>query len=150
MIRSIEPSDLAAIKQLIDATQLFPSEMMDEMTRAYFDGNPENEIWLTAGDTEGKAVLFCGNEKMTEGTRNCFLIAVHPDHQGQGIGTELMQHLENRMRDANDRVLLVETSSLGEYDRTRAFYRKLGYEEEARIRDFYQAGEDKVVFRKAI
>lgn len=49
-----------------------------------------------------------------------------------------------------ERVLLVETSGLASFERTRAFYRKCGYDEEARIREFYQAGEDKIVFRKSL
>lgn len=48
------------------------------------------------------------------------------------------------------RLLLVETSALPAFEGTRAFYRRLGYEEEARIRGFYAAGEDKVVYRKAL
>ncbi len=32
----------------------------------------------------------------------------------------------------------------------RSFYRKIGNEEEARIREFYSAGVDKIVFRKAL
>lgn len=48
------------------------------------------------------------------------------------------------------RVLLVETSELPEFERTRAFYRTNGYAEETRIREFYAAGEDKVVFWKAL
>jgi ribosomal protein S18 acetylase RimI-like enzyme len=34
------------------------------------------------------------------------------------------------------------------FERPRAFYRKNGYIEEARIREFYEAGADKVVFWK--
>ncbi|MEM9508310.1 MAG: GNAT family N-acetyltransferase, partial [Cyanobacteria bacterium P01_E01_bin.35] len=30
------------------------------------------------------------------------------------------------------------------------FYRKCGYEQEAQIREFYQAGEDKIIFRKSL
>jgi ribosomal protein S18 acetylase RimI-like enzyme len=48
------------------------------------------------------------------------------------------------------RVLLVETSGLPSFERTRAFYRKCGYDEEARIRDFYKAGDDKIVYRKML
>jgi RimJ/RimL family protein N-acetyltransferase len=47
-------------------------------------------------------------------------------------------------------MLLVETSGLPDFERTRAFYLKCGYEEEAHIRDFYATGEDKVVFRKVL
>jgi hypothetical protein len=47
-------------------------------------------------------------------------------------------------------MLLVETSRLPDFDHTRKFYIKCGYEEEARIRDFYATGDDKVVFHKVL
>lgn len=46
--------------------------------------------------------------------------------------------------------LQVETSGLESFEYVRGFYRKSGYDEEARIREFYKAGEDKIVFRKAL
>jgi RimJ/RimL family protein N-acetyltransferase len=39
---------------------------------------------------------------------------------------------------------------LAEFERTQAFYLRCGYEKEAQIREFYQAGEDKIVFRKSL
>lgn len=47
-------------------------------------------------------------------------------------------------------MLLIETSGLAGFEAQRGFYRRCGYKEEARIRDFYQAGDDKVVFRKVL
>jgi ribosomal protein S18 acetylase RimI-like enzyme len=61
-----------------------------------------------------------------------------------------MAHAEADLEARGGRVLLVETSGLEKFARTRAFYRFIGYDEEARIREFYAAGEDKVVFRKAL
>jgi len=87
---------------------------------------------------------------MTSGTWNLYLIAVHPLHQGKGCGGALVATLEAMLAARGERVLLVETSSLPEFERTRAFYVKHGYDEEARIREFYKAGEDKIVFRKAL
>lgn len=54
------------------------------------------------------------------------------------------------LRVRGGRVLLVETSGLASFERTRVFYRKCGYEEEARICDFYKADDDKIVYRKAL
>jgi ribosomal protein S18 acetylase RimI-like enzyme len=78
------------------------------------------------------------------------MIAVRPDRQRQGRGAALLRHVEQALAARDGRLLLVETSGLASFERTRAFYRKCGYDEEARIRDFYKAGEDKVVFRKAL
>ena len=66
------------------------------------------------------------------------------------MGAALLAHVEAQLSAAGERILLVETSGLPEFARTRRFYAKLGYQEEARIREFYQAGEDKIVFRKAL
>jgi hypothetical protein len=37
-----------------------------------------------------------------------------------------------------------------DFDRARSFYDHCGYEAEAHIRDFYKAGDAKIVYRKAL
>ena len=46
--------------------------------------------------------------------------------------------------------VFVETSGLAEFARTCWFYAEIDYTHEARIREFYQEGEDKIVFWKAL
>ena len=87
---------------------------------------------------------------MAEGVWNLYMLAVHPDHQRQGRGTVLVQHVEQALTAKSARLLLVETSGAKSFERIRAFYRALGFTEEARIRDFYKAGDDKIIFRKAL
>ena len=87
---------------------------------------------------------------MTDGTWYVKMIAVRPDRQGSGRGMAIMQHIELALRASHQRVLLVETSGLPDFERTRSFYVKCGYDEEARVRDFYKAGDDMVVFRKSL
>ena len=76
--------------------------------------------------------------------------AVRRDTQGQGHGTALLKYVEAELRISGQRLLLVETSGSPNFERTRAFYAKCGYEAEARIRDYYDVGEDMVIFRKAL
>ncbi len=132
--------------------------MLDEMMAAYLNGVPGcADIWLTsethiAGDADRvlTTIAYCAPERMTSGTWNLYLIAVLPSLQRRGLGAAMMAHVESLLAARGERVLLVETSGLPQFERTRAFYRRLAYTEEARIREFYQAGEDKVVFWKAL
>ena len=149
MVRPVTPEDMIALKAVIDANGLFPSDMLDDMMAGYFTGGA-NDFWLTDDAGGPVAIAYYAPERMTSGTWNLYLIAVHPDQQRQGRGAALLRHVEQALAARGERVLLVETSGLPAFERTRAFYRKNGYEEEARIREFYQAGEDKIIFRKSL
>ena len=149
-IRPIVPSDIPTVREVVDAT-LFPAEMLDEMIAPYLGGDGCSDIWLAyEQDGQPVAIAYCEAERMTDGTWNLLAIGVHPGLQGRGIGTELIRHLETTLADRGERVLLVETSGLPDYEETRRFYQHLGFAEEARIREFYAAGEDKIVFWKSL
>jgi GNAT superfamily N-acetyltransferase len=150
LIRSITPEDVPALKMIIDATGLFPSEMLDDMLVGYFKGDASEDFWLTIDEEGLLGVAYYVPERMTQGTWNLLLIAVHPDNQGHGYGSALHHHIEMALVECGARLLLVETSGLASFEHQRTFYRKCGFDEEARIRDFYQAGEDKIVFLKAL
>ncbi|MBI1404141.1 MAG: GNAT family N-acetyltransferase [Porphyrobacter sp.] len=150
-IRPLARGDLPRVAYLVDKNAMFPSEMLDEMTSAYFDGDGGSQHWIVAdrdGTVEG--VAYTVPEPMTEGTWNTLLICVDPEAHGNGIGTAMMRHIEHELSSLRARVLLVETSGTPGFERTRGFYDGLGYEREARIRDYYAAGDDKVIFRKAL
>jgi ribosomal protein S18 acetylase RimI-like enzyme len=110
----------------------------------------QTDFWASYDDGSPKAVAYCVTEAMTVGTWNLLLIAVNPDRQGNGIGAQLMSFVEAKRASEGARVLLVETSGTDDFIRTRALYAQLGYDEEARIREYYDAGDDKIVFRKAL
>lgn len=151
VIRPAVTDDVPGLKALIDATGLFPSSMLDEMMADYLDNDGRSEhCWLTDDDGGPVGVAYYAPERLTEGTWNLYLIAIHPDRQGQRRGAALIRHVEQTLRARGERILLVETSGLPSFEYQRTFYQKCGYEEEARIRDFYSAGDDKVIFRKTL
>ena len=157
MIRPITPADLAGLMTLLETSGLFAPDESAEvggMAVAYLDGSlGSDHCWVIDDEADAGtplAVAYYAPERMTDGTWNLYLIAVHPDHQGQGRGAQLLRYVEQALAARGERILLVETSGLPSFERTRAFYRKCGYDEEARIRDFYSAGQDKIIFRKAL
>ena len=155
MIRPAQPKDAAAVTRLAVAAGLFPiedSSVPDKMMADYFGGDRERGHHCLIDEEDGAAlgVAYVLPRPATEGTWELLMIAVRPDWQGRGRGAGLLRFVEEALRAANGRLLLVETSGTPEYEQTRAFYAKNGYEMEARVRDYYEAGTDMVLFRKTL
>jgi ribosomal protein S18 acetylase RimI-like enzyme len=154
MIRPATPDDISALIAVAKASVPFEPNEIEELLQLltqHFDSNVNSrDFWLTDDDNGLVSVAYVAPERMTEGTWNMYLIAVHPDRQKQGRGKALLQHIEQMLTERGERVLLVETAGTDDFDYVRSFYRQNGYEEEARIREFYTAGVDKIVFRKAL
>lgn len=147
-IRPAQRSDIPAIKSVVVDAELFPPEMLDDMIAGYLE-ETTRDIWFVAV-ADGQVVGFgyCEPERMTSGTWNLLAIGVLASYRGRGIGGAMMRYLEDRLRTGGARVLIVETMGTPAYTRTRTFYRSNGYAEEARIREFYEPGGDKIVFWK--
>ena len=146
-VRPAEARDVETIGWLAEATDLFPAEMLGGMIAGYLDGS-HADIWLVADDEGVVAFAFCEPERMADGAWNLLAIGVSPGRQGQGVGAAMLGYLEGRLAKADARILIVETLGTEAFRKTRDFYLKNGFEEEARIRDFYEEGGDKVVFWK--
>jgi ribosomal protein S18 acetylase RimI-like enzyme len=154
MIRPSTPKDAPALIDLAVSSGLFMPDETQELAGVlanYFDGNlgPDHS-WISDDDGELVGGAYYAPEPMADRTWNLYMIAVRPDRQRQGRGVVLLRHVEQALRARGGRLLLVETSGLASFERTRGFYRKCGYDEEARIRDFYKQGDDKVIFRKVL
>jgi ribosomal protein S18 acetylase RimI-like enzyme len=154
MIRLSTLDDTTALIALAAASGLFePSQTEDlaqMLDRHFSSENQTQDIWLTDYDNEPVGMAYIAPERMTEGTWNLYLIAVHPDRQKQGRGKALLSYVEQMLIERGERILLVETAETDDFAYVREFYRQNGYEEEARIREFYTTGVDKIVFRKAL
>lgn len=92
--------------------------------------------------------VYFGPDPMTDRKWDVWMIAVDPALHNQGIGREMMGFAESVVRAAKGRLLLIDTSSKAQYDKTRAFYARMGYVEVARVEDFYAEGDGRVTYAK--
>lgn len=154
LIGQITQDDSAAVIDVAVASGLFPADeagIVDKMMADYFGGNRDDgHVCVIDKEDEPLGVAYYEPAKATDRTWYLTMIAVKGDRQGRGRGATLMRHVENALREDGQRLLLVETSALPNFVLTRKFYAKLGYEEEARVRDYFEAGDDMVLFRKAL
>ncbi len=151
-IRHATAEDLPALQEIVAATEMFPPEMLPDMIAGFLDG-ASDEIWhVHATDPDGDVTGFSYTraEPLTEGTWNMLALAVHPARQSTGVGRRLTEAVEAQLRANGARVLIVDTSGSDNFAGARSFYGRCGYTEEARIRDYWAAGDDKVTFRKLL
>ncbi|MEE4189235.1 MAG: GNAT family N-acetyltransferase [Roseobacter sp.] len=150
-IRPTQSRDIADMQTILDETQLFPSTFLPDMIAGFLDTKDGSQLWLSC-ESEGSITGFCfaEPEPHTDGTWNMRALAVLPTTQRNGHGAALVAALEAQLAADGHRILIVDTSGAEAYAQARAFYAAQHYEDAARIRDFWAAGDDKVTFRKTL
>jgi ribosomal protein S18 acetylase RimI-like enzyme len=144
-----------AVEEILRATGVFRPDEIEvalEVLDSYF-AHPERDYVTLGAFTPGGDLLgyLCyGPTPCTVRTWDLYWIAVSPAARNLGVGSQLLQEVERRLARDAARLVVIETSSLPAYHPTRAFYRRRGYDEVARVKDFYSDGDDRVIFAKRI
>jgi ribosomal protein S18 acetylase RimI-like enzyme len=150
-IRLATQNDALAVDRLSRATGL--SDGDEELDR--LEPLDDEHTWIVL-ENDSQSVIgaaYFGPESHSDRVWNLYFLAVDPQHQGGGLGSALVAWAEENLRDRGEdvaKLVLIETSSLEGFAATRAFYQKVGYGEEARVREYYGPGDDKVVFWKML
>ena len=87
---------------------------------------------------------------MTSGTWNLLMLWVEDGHEGKGYGSALIDEIEQELQTKDGRLLIVETSGKDVFIVARKFYEKSGFKLEAIIKNFFEAGDDKLVYTKSL
>jgi ribosomal protein S18 acetylase RimI-like enzyme len=155
MIRAIESDDRVKILELVEATGNF-SDSEVAIAKELIDicvEQPEQKDYYAFVDSEESEVrgfLLLGPTPATSGTYDMYWIAVDPKHHGKGIAQALDRFADDFVLERNGYWLIAETSGMPNYERTRAFYTKQGYQVLARIPDYYKPGDDLFIFGKRL
>ena len=158
VVRAAAGGDADVLRRLAIDNGLFePDDMddFDEMLGGYLDGTLEHHLWIVLDDADLGVLgaAYYAPEPFGDRVWNLYFIAVAAGQQRAGAGSVLIGHVEADLRGRGEglaRVLIVETSSLDGYEQARRFYRKHGFDEEARVREFYGPGDHKVMFWKSM
>lgn len=153
VIRPLQEQDLPAVDRILAATAMFtPAEIAvaDELLDVFLHtpGQRDYLIWVAILEPKVVGYVCFGPTPATESTYDLYWIAVDPELQGHGIGKQLLQFAEQNCLKQGGKLLIIETSSKESYRPTQAFYLKNGYQIEARIKDFYAPGDDRLIFTR--
>lgn len=145
------PRDRAPLERLLRGSGFFTGDEVSvalELIDLGIEGRDTYRFFVAEDGGEAAGYCCYGPTPCTEGTFDLYWIAVRPDLRRGGVGRALMEAAEGAVRARGGRLLLVETASKPLYDPTRAFYERIGYRIEARVRDFYRPGDDKIIYAK--
>lgn len=153
--QEVVPEDVERVRKLVETTGFFNADEV-EVARELVQER------LLKGDASGYFFLFAehygrmvgyscyGPIPCTLASYDLYWIAVHPDYQGRGVGSQLLQLTERRIKEAGGERIYVDTSQRIQYASTRAFYERCGYNLESLLVDFYAPGDGKAIYGKKV
>lgn len=157
-LRELTAADVARVVELTRSTGVFrdeeiliAGEVITEAVRPEFLDRPDRPYYALGAEVDGRVVgwICWGATPCTVATWDLYWMAVDPEMHGQGVGTSLLEEMENRLS-GKARLIMIDTSGRPDYAPTRAFYRARGYQTAAVVRDFYDLGDDQVIFSKRL
>jgi ribosomal protein S18 acetylase RimI-like enzyme len=155
-IRSMTAADKPAVIRLLKNTSEFlprevdlAEEVIDEyLSKAEKSGYYISVIEIKNSDPAGYIVY--GRALITDNVWEIYWLAVDRSLQGQGAGQRLLEYVEQQIWQDGGAIIVLETSSRAEYDRTNRFYTKAGYIVCGRVEDFYMPGDDRITYQKRL
>ncbi|PIX24788.1 MAG: N-acetyltransferase [Deltaproteobacteria bacterium CG_4_8_14_3_um_filter_45_9] len=151
-IRILFEKDRARLLSMLIKTRAFTSaeidvamELIDIVLKDQIQ--KDYQICCMVDDQDQAFGYICyGPTPMTQGTFDLYWIAVDSDFQEQGVGSKLLSFLEEAVKAEGGRLILADTSTIPRYEKTQRFYLKNGFQEVARVSDYYHPGNDRVTF----
>lgn len=151
-IRPLVEKDRASLLSMLIKTRSFTSaeidvamELIDIVLKDQIQ--KDYQIYCMVDDQDQAIGYICyGPTPMTQGTFDLYWIAVDPDFQERGVGSKLLSFLEEVVKAEGERMILADTSTIPHYEKTQKFYLKNGFQEVARVLDYYHPGNDRVTF----
>lgn len=146
------PKDIENVRGIVESTSFFQIHEIPvavELVEERLAKGLESGYHFIFAEIEGKTIAYAcyGEIPCTKGSYDLYWIATHNEHRGKGIGKKLMKEIENQIKSIGGRVIYIETSSKVQYEPTRKFYENYGCELEAVLKDFYNIGDDKCIYR---
>lgn len=148
-------NDLINVREIIESTGFFHSHEIDvaiELVEEKWEEGAESTYQFIFAEKDGKTIGYTcfGNIPCTLHSYDLYWIAVHNDYRSLGLGKILMDKTEEAIKKLGGKGIYIETSSQEKYIPTQKFYDKCNCELIARFKDFYDEGDDKLVYKKTL
>ena len=151
----VRPSDVADVREIVRSTGFFREDEIQiavELVQERLDKGIASGYEFVFADVDGTPVSYTcyGLIPCSLISYDLYWIVTHQNYRGQGIGKRILAETESLIAKAGGKTVYVETSSKEKYKPTCAFYNTSNYILKARFENFYDVGDDKLVFIKNV
>ncbi len=148
-----QKKDVARVREIVESSGFFydfeADVAVELVEEALAKGESSGYLFVFAEVDDLTIAYSCfGRADMTKSCFDLYWIATHRDFRGQGVGKKLLEETYRRARALGCTMLIAETSGREKYAPTRVFYDRAGFVLEATIRDYYDKGDDKLIYIK--
>ncbi|MBU0699555.1 MAG: GNAT family N-acetyltransferase [Proteobacteria bacterium] len=152
---AVTPEDTQNVRQLTSATGFFSEPEVDvavELVEERLAKGTASGYYFVFVDRENRLAGYAcyGPIPCTVSGYDLYWIAVHPEFQKKGLGRTIFNETERLIREAGGTRIYADTSQKPQYDDTRAFYDRCGFDIAAVLEDFFDRGDGKVIYAKSI
>lgn len=151
LARAPVAADREAALEALDRCGAFTAEEV-QVAIEMFDEGLKGEYSLLGVDVDGvlRGYVCVGKAWLTQGSWYLYWICVHPAFHGRGVAQLLQRTAEDFVRSSGGERLVLETSGRAQYERSRRFYARAGFEVQGRIADFYERGDDCIIYVRTL
>jgi GNAT superfamily N-acetyltransferase len=147
--------DIRRIMDMVVSTKFFYDhevEVAVELIAERLAKGESSGYHFVFAEVDGVAAAYScyGHIAMTKSCFDLYWVVTHNDFRGKGIGKELLEATYVEARKMGCTMIIAETSGREHYAPTQAFYVSAGYTLEATIRDFYDKGDDRLIYVKRL
>lgn len=149
--RIVAKDDYEAMLELFKAITLFTDDerlVIKELLDTYLFNETQKDylFYVSTSEKQLTAFICFGPTPMTSNTFDLYWVGTHPEYRRQGLAESLINVMKDYMKSQNAKIIRVETASQDLYSQTVAFYDRLGFQAEARLKDFYRDGDDLIIY----
>lgn len=151
IVRAPVAADRAALLEALERCGAF-SALEVEIAIGMIDEALAGDYSVVGVEVDGvlRGYTLLGRATLTERSWYLYWICVHPAYERRGLAQALQRAAEDLVQAAGGDKIVLETSGRSGYARSRAFYERAGFAETGRIRDFYAAGDDCIIYCKTL
>lgn len=152
---AVNESDRQHVRDILISSGFFYDfeiDVAEDIVKEYLASGEASGYHFIFAEVNGETVGYTcyGDIPCTKNSYDIYWIGVHENQRGKGIGGQLLLETEKKIDELGGNGIYIETSGKEKYIPTRNFYLKYNYLIEAQIKDFYDYGDDKVLFVKRL